>query len=273
MQSRATPWLILLLLAATAFALACRLVPPPGAYGDGGASSTVERLFCASRTGIGTAAIEQADAYLHRGMQHVRAEAFHDTWFQRMESRVSLRGLAHREGRDSAEVVPWLWFGTAMDNGNVDYALMSAYWLRTSGRDDLAWNVLRDSFRRHPRDPRLHLERGRMFLREGRTREAANALDAGLACAAEWTNTMARGVAKSLTTYRGLIHESEGNTNAAIALYSSDQEQAGELLNRAAELREGRTPPVPAASILSNLVHAAHRCERHEGEPHEEDGH
>jgi tetratricopeptide (TPR) repeat protein len=273
MSKGLSPWLVLLLLAGMAFALACRLVPPPGSSLAGSASSTAQRLFCASRAGLAATAIEQADVYLHRGLQRVHAEAFHNTWFQRMEDRVSLRGVAHREGADSVEVVPWLWLGTTMDPDNIDYALMSAYWLRISGHDDLAWNVLRDSLVRHPRDPRLHLERGRMFLRDGRTRDAANALDAGLAFAAGGTNAMVRGVIRSLTTYRGLIYESEGNTNAAMALYSADLEQAGELLNRAADLRDGRAPQVPAAMVLSNLVHVAHRCEHHEGEVPHADAH
>lgn len=275
MRNRALPWLVLLLLAGLAFGLACRLVPPPAAgSGADPSASTAGRLLSAGRTGLGAGAIRQADLYLHKGMDRAPAEGFTGTWFQRMGSLVSLHGVAHREGKDAGEVVPWLWFGTALDPDNLEYSLMSAYWLRTAGRDDLAMEVVRNSLGRYPRDPGLHLERARLFLRAGRFRDAAMALDAGIVCAGRDTRQNAADTLRALTTYRGLLYEHDGNTSAAIAVYAAGQGLSPDLCDRAADLRGGRTPAVPAAALLKNLVSAKHRCEHHEhtdGGEHEDD--
>jgi hypothetical protein len=264
MRRSALPWLALLLLAELAFCLACRLVPPPddAARGPEG-SSVAGRFFTATRSGLGASAIGKADLYLHRGVERVRQEAFRGTWFQRMGARVSIRGVIHREGGETREVIPWLWFGTTMDPDNMDYLLMSIFWLKMAGRDDLAMNVVREALGRHPREPRLHLERARLFLRCGMTAEAARALDTGMVCIAGDQGQDADAVNRSLFTYRALIHEYVGDTNAAVACYSGLKDQTQEFQDRLSDLRNNRPPAVPAATLLSDLVHVAHQCDDH----------
>ncbi len=221
---------------------------------------------------MGAAAIRQADLYLHRGLEAAPPAAFSNTWFQRMAARVSIRGVMHREGESTREVVPWLWFGTALDPDNKDYALLSIYWLKAAGRDDLAMGVLRNALIREPRSPELHLERARLLLRGGRIPEAARALDAGLICTAGTPTSNTNTVKKTLCTYRSIIFEYEGDTNAAIACLSSEDEHSPDVIARVADLRSNRQPAVSAAALLSNLVHVAHRCEDHYG-GHDDDEH
>lgn len=276
MKYPALPWLALLLLAELAFGLACRLVPPPGDPARGqNQSSLASRFFTASRTGLGAGAIQQADLYLHRGVEHVRQEAFRDTWFHRMGSRVAMHGVMHREGEESREVVPWLWFGTTLDPDNLNYSLMSSYWLKTAGRDDLAVGVVRQALGRHPREPRLHFEHARLLLRGGRFAQAACALDAAITCARDDHRPDASSLMSALRTYRGLLYEYEGNSNAAVVLFGEGKEQTPDIRDRALDLRNNRTPAQSAATLLSNLVHVAFHCDNHEdhddghGEDHE----
>lgn len=272
MRYRVLPWLLVLLFAELAFGLACRLVPTPGDAGAGPDSGGLAgRFLSASRTGLGASVIDQADAYLHRGVGHLKHEAFTNTWFQRMAARVSVRGVMHRGGKDAGEVVPWLWFGTELDPDNVDYWLMSAYWLKASGHDELAMGAIRKALERKPRDPRLHLERARLLLRAGQFSDAARALDAALVCVTNDT-TDAQITERTLQTYRGLLYEYKGLTNQAVAMYMANKGQAGELESRAADLMAGRTPTVSSADLLQSLVNAVQKCEHHDEES-EEDAH
>lgn len=271
MRRSAMPWLALLLVAELAFCLASRLVPPPGdpASGSAGASAA-GRFFSATRSGLGANAIEKADLYLHRGVGHVRQEAFSGTWFQNMGARISVKGALHREGKETVEVIPWLWFGTVMDPDNIDYALMAAYWLKIADRDDLAMGVVKKAIERHPRDARLYLERARLLLRAGKSAEAAGSLDIGETCLAGYQGRDADAVSRSIYTYRGLIHESNGDTAAAAACFSRLKDQTPEFAARLDDLRLNRQPSVSAATILAQLVTVKHEC-NHDSR-HDDDG-
>jgi hypothetical protein len=273
MRYRALPWLLLVLLATLMFALACRLVPPaPAPGGRPGQSSMAGRLFTASRVGLGGAAVERADLYLHCGLESAAPGAFSNTWFQRMGEKVAVRDVAHRGGHEAREVVPWLWFAASLDPDNIDNTLMAVYWLKVAGRDDLAMGALREALGRHPRSSALHLERARLLLRRGDIATATRALDAGLVCApagAGGNTNVIRGV---LSTYRALIFEYEGDTNGAIACLAASGSESPEALGRLAALRENRPAPVPAAVLISNLVQEVHHCEAH-GDEHDEADH
>ena len=267
MQTPAAAWLPLGLLVATVFSLGCFIVPPPGADGgrDGGVSAAI---LASARFGLASAAFDQADVYLHRGVDHIRPEAFQGRWFQRTAEALSPRAVVHREGRDSAELVPWLWLTVQMDTTNVEHILVAAYWLDQAGRPELAQKALDEAQTRMPGEPRLCLERARLHLHAGRLDPARRALDAGIACAGD--DGDAAPLRASLLLYRGLLNEVGGLTNAACADYrlALTLSQAHHALSeRVAALQEGRTTEPSANALLRDLSRTRFRCS-HDGDAH-----
>ena len=267
MRTPALPWLALGMLVAAAFTLGCFLVPPPGLGGPGG-DGVGAALLSSARVGFASGVFDEADLYLHRGVGHVRHEAFHETWFQRTAEALSPRAVVHREGSDSGELVPWLWLTVRLDPTNTEYVLVAAYWLDQAGHPDLALKTLEDAQARMPREPRLHLERARLHLHAGRLDQAARALNAGIACAAPSPANAA--VRSSLLLYRGLLSEAEGQTDSAIADYRealSLSPAHHALAPRLQALLEGRATDPSASSLLHDLSRTSFQCS-HDGDEH-----
>ncbi len=270
---------IVILLWVLAFALACRVADPGAdAAAPGGAAGL---LLGGSRAALGRTAIETADRYLHRGLGHRDEAALHGTWFQRIGARLSPTEVTHREGVDRREIVPWLWFGQQLNPTNVEYLLMAAYWLRTSGQAPQARALLDEAQRRLPREPAIYFERARLGLASNDPATARRLLDAGLRVSGPNAPTPptpeARRLRASLQLYRGFLYERDGDIAAAVRLYreivAADPATHAGLASRIADLEAGRTPELSAANALRRLLQAEPAVCEHDAHDHAKHGH
>ncbi len=170
----------LILLALSAFSLACRLAPNPE-LGLSSGQSLIEQLLGASRVALGQNFYRMADLYFHMGVSEEREDAAIDDPFQRIRAEIAPALHRHAKGVGIYELMPWLRFATDLDPHNVEAYSVAAYWLsRQGGRSDLAEAVLNEAARNNPRDYRVYAEKGRLFMYRKEAGQAAMAFDAGL---------------------------------------------------------------------------------------------
>jgi tetratricopeptide (TPR) repeat protein len=256
MPARLMPWLLLAALWTAAFALACRLATP-GAYAVSAADAGVaEQLLGESRLLAGDLCFEEADLYLHRGMPHVKAEAFTNRWLQRLAAAVSPRVLQHRESAtELRDVLPWVNLAARFAPTNADFTLTQSYLLERTGNTAGALGALRRGRAALPRDPALPFEEARLLLSLERWSEAATLLDlAKRLNAARPPGGDGDDMLAEIDLWRALLLERDGQAGAA----AQTLEQAialrpawyGGLTNRVAALRAGRAPEPPIAQLL-----------------------
>jgi tetratricopeptide (TPR) repeat protein len=149
-----------------AFSLACRLSGaglPAGTQPPG----VLDRMAGSLRTAIAESLYLRADAYFHAGRGHVRERAFRGV-FDRLQDGLQPQAHRHAEGEETAEILPWLRWSTAVDSTSVDAYLAAAYWMeREVRRPDRVDPIFREAARRNPRDYRIGLDWGRSLARRG----------------------------------------------------------------------------------------------------------
>jgi tetratricopeptide (TPR) repeat protein len=178
-RSKWLPWMLLILLWETAFALAC--------YIDAGSdkikhmdSSVLDRVLGASRTAFGNEFYMEADRYFHLGVGHAQQRAFTGL-FEKWADTLLPNIHVHPEGTDINEILPWLRFSTAMDPHNMDAYLNAAFWLAGQGeRPDLAETILLEAQQNNPADYRVYQQKGRLYMVEQQSEKAAGSLEAGI---------------------------------------------------------------------------------------------
>ncbi len=256
----AWPWMGAASCWILAAAMACRLeatLPPPRIDEQGVAGM----IFGSSRRALSADLYERADAYFHKGAEHFEKKAFTSDWFQKTFSDIAPQIHRHAEGKDTAEIIPWLELATRADPHNVEAFLVTSFWLDVGlNRPDLADRVLKEAQRLNPRDYRVMLERGRFDIKSGQFTHAASMLDVALSL---WPSTLDPADRQSLLdkaemhTYRAFLHELGGRKPDAIAQFKNALEifpERNYIRDRIAELESGKEPGQSAQGLLSRLV-------------------
>ena len=262
------------------FSLSCILAVPDGA-GPETAPSVLRAVLGDSLDAFGSEFYERADVYFHRGVEHIRAEAFEDGWFQRLGESISPTRHAHLHGEDVREIMPWLRFATQANPHNVEAYLVAAFWLAgEAGRPDLALEVLVEAHEHNARDYRIALEMGRVHARLGQMERAGRQFDAAMSL---WPGEESPDSVDALfgkreiLLHQAMIDEVRGNRGAAIAkledILKMFPRQNG-FRDRIEELRRGDAPSVLASAILTDMlgdsVENPFGCSHGESEQHAE---
>ena len=124
---------------------------------------------------------ERADLYFHKGAPHKKKQAFENNIFQQWEEKIHPTEHAHAEGREIAEVMPWLRLATKSNPHNVEAYLVASYWLNgTSMQPDLALGVMDEAIEKNPDRYELYLEKSRVYLGMNQLGNANKALEKAL---------------------------------------------------------------------------------------------
>lgn len=259
-DSDAWPWLAVAACFGGAFTLACLLTAsaPPLSDDTEGVASL---LFGGSRSALSANFYDQADAFFHRGVEHKQRRAPINDWIQKLQADINPTAHRHADGRDSAEIIPWLKLATGADPHNVDAWLVSAFWLETGiQRPDLAGELLREAQRHNPRDHRILLERGRQHLRAGQFEAAADMLDAALT---RWPGNQdpedlqTRLDRAEILTYSAFLLEMAGRPDQAVTAFKNVLALFPErsyIRERARVLETGLVPDETARALLERQV-------------------
>ena len=243
--------LTLAALLTAAFVLAGRLLADPraGAAPPDAADAALNSLLGGSRLFAGEICFDRADLYLHRGLEHLSRQGFHDRWFQRMYAFVSPRVLEHRESQAGLrDILPWVALAVRLAPTNTEYVLTQAYLLRRAGDGRRARTVLRAARAEMPDRPELPLDEARLEIGLGNADDAAPLLDRVIGLTQGSDAEGAADLLAEASMLRGLLREFSGRTDAAAvspAHYDT-------LTNRVADLRAGRRPVPPAERLLAN---------------------
>jgi tetratricopeptide (TPR) repeat protein len=275
---------MMILAVGVAFALSCQIqarlapLPAPGHRSAGAA------LLGESRLGFASYFYEMADLYFHCGVDHHHEEGLHDTWFQRQLDELRPNLHKHASGQASREVLPWLNLAVRMNPRDVNTVLVSAFWLHhEAGELELAQALLKEAQVANPGDYEIQLERGRLYLYQGRVAEAKARFDAALAF---WPGprrqpeTDLQQDRARLLLFRSLIHEVEGERAQASAGLRAILEiypERTHLQDRIAVLERGEEPALLGHHVWNNLLQSEDKrsmlCDVAEHDEHEHDEH
>lgn len=274
-------WPTLFLLWSAAFALACRLAGP-AADNDPLGDSLALKLFGETRVAVSGVLLDEADRAFHKGLGHYTKQAF-TNWFVRAYSSISAAGaVEHLHAEGVRDIIPWIWMSVQANPSNITAYGVAAFFLANEyQRPDLAEQVLREAQHNNPRDYRVYLDQGRLFLKEGRLRDASRVLDAGLRL---WPSGLDESDLDmkldraEMLTYRGLLYEMDGAVEEAQHSYQlvldPFPDRAG-VKERLAELREfGRAKVSPEDLARQILLSRRYVCDQKElGDRKATDGH
>ena len=274
-----------IVLGVCAFSLSCRIPSDTGAMSpDGDAQSAAGRIAETARVAVGKYFYSQADTFFHRGVGHVKPKAPEGTFFQRLSSTVTPEEHAHLAGQAIKDIMPWLKFAMQADPHNTEFAVVAAFWLAgEGGRPDLAHEVLHESRIDNPKDCELIMEDGRLFVRQGRFKDARRLLDLALR---RWPGRFnpaeedAIRLKREILLYSAFLAEESGERATAIAdlralltIYPG----MALLRQRAQDLENGIEPENSARSVLRNLIASSDRqrgtCEREDHDDNSNEDH
>ena len=237
-------------------------------------------MLGASRVALGQSLYMEADNYFHSGVKHTRKTAFTD-FFQRWDAVMAPELHKHTMGGSIYEVMPWLRFATERDPQNVEAYLTASYWLAGEGaRPDLAEQIMMEAQRNNPEDYRVLQEKGRLFMKEKKDEQAANALDYGIRL---WPSPLdpadkqARLDMGQMLTFRASLYEKGGERAKALTLLRQALEVVPDnraLAARIQELENSQISRSWTASEWREVFPQKSTCSREE-RPHseqEEDG-
>ena len=236
-----------------------------------------------SRVAVSQHFFETADLYFHKGAEHIAKESFSNDIFQRTQQIVSPSGHFHIEHDNIKEMMPWLWLSIKMDPQNIETYLVTSFWLSNAAKKpNMALEVLKEAQLNNPYNYQVEIEKGRIYLKQGRLDKAKHAFDTALLF---WTKTadqlnefenMDRAEA---LLYRGLLAEHDNNTTLATDLYKEILTHfpgRSGIRDRISRIEAGKKPEIIANSywnnILKNDVKNKSKC-RYEEHQHNEDCH
>jgi len=252
--------LIVFVLWGFAFALACRLLSMPDRR-EKNEEHFADKMLGGIRYEISGEFYEQADSVFHKGVGHAPKGTAPD-WFAKMRRQVSPHGHVHLHKEGILEIMPWLYFATRADSGNVTAYTVAAYWLaEEAGRPDLAEEVLNEALWNNPSDYRVYMEKGNLAMKEGKYKKAARFLDAAYSRLSDMNSMdkdkdQARVDLAEILVYRGLLYEIQGSPENALRCYRETLQIFPGRLNlkeRMIELeKNGRalTPPEKLAETI-----------------------
>lgn len=265
-------WVVPVVCWGLAFVLACWLAgsPPEGEAGGGVAG----KVMGDGRNAVSASLYEMAELYFHKGVERADRNAVRQDWFQRSLGELSPRGHRHAEGRDSAEILPWLRMATRTDPHNVEAFLVTAFWLATGiNRPDLASQVLSEAQRHNPRDYRIPQEQGRLAIHDGKFSEGRRKLEAALV---RWPSGLpddrqAMLDKAELYILLGFLCEDAGERVEAVGYYKNALAifpERAYINDRVTWLQGGREPELSARMSLELLVKRTteHVCDAESGD-------
>ncbi len=239
-----------------------------------------------SRTAISQHFFETADLYFHKGAEHIQKKTFSDDIFQRTKKIVSPSGHFHIAHSDIKEIMPWLWLSIKMNPHDIETYLVTSFWLSTAAnKPDMALEVLNEAQLNNPYNYQVPLEKGRIYLKQGRLNEAKHAFDTSLAFwdkTADQLNEYENMDRAEALLYRGLLAEHDNDTALALKLYKeilTHFPHRSGIRSRVASIEKGEKPEVLAnsywSSILKKDIINKSKCKNeHEHEhEHDEDSH
>jgi len=267
------------------FVVSCRIMAASaGTYPQAQGDSVAAAILGQSRLGMARHAYDMADLYFHRGVHHKHDLAFENNFFQRLRREVAPELHVHVHGAAVTEIMPWLWLTIRMDPHHAEPYLVAAFWLIKEGRrPDLALEVLQEAQCAIPFNYEIQLAKGRIYLKQGDLARAKEALDAGLAFWPSGKSPVsedARGDRAALLLYRALLHETDGETEEAIAemeeiLRMFPKRTA--LRDRIEAYRRGGEPSLLANRVWTGMLreHDAQQaaCHREDHAHSQEPGH
>lgn len=250
---------IILLIWGIAFAFACRLLSLPSQQEKNNAGFA-DKILGGVRYEISGGFYEQADSVFHKGIGHAPKETASD-WFAKMRRQTAPHGHFHLHKEGILEIMPWLFFATRADSGNVTAYTVAAYWLAgEAGRPDLAEEVLNEALRNNPSDYRVYMEKGNLAMKEGKYKKAARFLDAAYS-RLPGTNNMdeyqTRFDRAEILVYRGLLYEIQGSPANALRCYREIVQIFPGRLNlkeRMIELEKSGKSPTPPEKLAETLL-------------------
>lgn len=265
----------LALSATAAFILACRLVPTttntPASPND---HSILHQLLGESRVLIGRSLIRKADAYFHKGVETAGPAAFNDP-FRKLAKIVTPDTVAHLEGNDIWEMLPWLKFVTQLDPNNIEAFRITIYWLFRTNRDPAAYQLIREARRLNPLDYRFFQEEARYWLRNRNEPAAGNALDAAINL---WPRPLsdnsedARFDLAWLLAFRAALYEKQGDLSQARPLVQREVDlfpNHAEHRKHLDALNAGQANPQQIARILDYMFKGPAPACNHEQDEHD----
>lgn len=152
--------------------------------------------FGDAKTMISRMMVAKADLYFHGGIGHTCEECadahsggrlkvepqLPDPWHWLNERIAAPDVHRHLDGKESVELIPWLWASVKADPHNEeawDEAWYTAAHMMKN--EAVAAEILEEGLKANPNSARLHLTKGQFLYDRGRTKDAAK-LDGARAC-------------------------------------------------------------------------------------------
>jgi tetratricopeptide (TPR) repeat protein len=261
-------WSLALALGIASFSLACRLADTAGSGMDAGDSMAAE-ILGDSRLALSDAFYKESDTVFHKGVGHYQAIGLTNV-FVKLGREIAPTGHAHLTDQNVTEIMPWLYFATSMDSGNVTAYIVAAFWLAgEAGRPDLAEQVLTEARRANPRDYRVYLESGRLAIKRGDLIRGARFLETALTLWPGKLDTEDLQIQldrAEIRMYRGLLYEDAGDLARAREMYRLILDRFPDRISLKERLKfietHGRSPSPPFGLWKSMLFRHARVCDR-----------
>jgi hypothetical protein len=282
MRTNLPAGILLPVLLATAFMLACRLTVAHVNPAEESPDDALDLLLGGSRVFLGGLAMDRADFYLHRGHTGSDTTAFSNRWFQRVTAVLSPTKLEHREGTEGMqELLPWITLAARATPTNTDYVLTQIFLLRVTGNPQQALAEIRRLRTRQPQNPDLYMEEARIRLAQSQWDRARATLDTCTNLLGPHPSPEQTPLLAEACMWRGLLWERSGSNQAAAVACLTQAAQLepamyGDLTNRVRALQAGQPPALPIAKVFDKYQRMATNplCTHHHGEDaHEPDDH
>lgn len=199
---------------------------------------------------------EKADEYFHKGVFHKTKLAFTDSLYQKISRLLIPHEHIHLSDYEASEILPWLKLAIELDPNNIEFYLISAFWLsKEVKRNDIAINLLKDGMALNPYSYMFHMELGRIFLRSKKYEKALHHFNTSIIF---WPfplsseSTEAKYDRAQIQLYRGYLLEHYGKLDEAILAYKDRiflMSESIHLKERINQLEKGIT----SKTVISEL--------------------
>ena len=209
----------------------------------------------------------RADTYFHKGVPHLKNEAFHGL-FQKWKEALCPVEHAHAEGREIEELLPWLRLATQSDPHNVEAYLVASFWLQGDcARPDLALTTIVEAIEKNPGRYELHLEMARIYLSSDEYELASASLQRALNLIIQPNQADPDQVTIDLPFIymaRSYLFEALEDQKSAVLATENYLKLHREMhfIDRLSILKSQSLDSVSAKSRLHELFHKTHQCER-----------
>jgi hypothetical protein len=279
MRTNLSVVILLPVLLAAAFLLACRLTVARVNPAQESSDDALDLLLGGSRVFLGGLAMDRADLYLHRGHTGTDTTAFSNRWFQRVTAVLSPTHLEHREGAEGMqEILPWITLAARAAPTNTDYVLTQTFLLRVTGNPQRALAEIRRLRTQQPHSPDLYLEEARIRLAQSQWDRAGATLDCCTNLLGPHPSAEQSPLLAEACMWRGLLWERCGSNQAAAACLAQaaqlEPAMYGDLTHRVRALQAGQLPSIPIAKVFDKYQRMAANplCAHHDDEDEQAPG-